>query len=107
MQQQFLCIYTSTMLYSTHNKLCMSDVIMAQYKSLSFTDINECLVAALDIFAPDLCGPSMFCVNVEGNYSCECPAGTLLVEGVCEAGKPILIDYIRMIGVSYRIQLNF
>ncbi|XP_064385849.1 mucin-like protein [Halichondria panicea] len=49
------------------------------------TDINECLVAALDIFAPDLCGPSMFCVNVEGNYSCECPAGTLLVEGVCEA----------------------
>ncbi len=44
-------------------------------------------MAALDIFAPDLCEPSMFCVNVEGNYSCECLAGTLLVEGVCEAGK--------------------
>ncbi len=65
----------------------MNDVIVAQYKSLSFIDINECLVAALDIFAADLCEPSMFCVNVEGNYSCECPAGTLLVEGVCEAGK--------------------
>ena len=44
-------------------------------------------MAALDIFATDLCKPSMFCVNVEGNYSCECLAGTLLVEGVCEAGK--------------------
>ncbi len=55
--------------------------------SINFTDINECLVAALDIFAADLCEPSMFCVNVEGNYSCECLAGTLLVEGVCEAGK--------------------
>ena len=32
---QFLCIYISTMLYSTHNKLCMNYVIMAQYKSLS------------------------------------------------------------------------
>ncbi len=41
----------------------------------------------MDIFAPDLCGPSMFCVNVEGNYSCECLAGTLLMDGVCEAGK--------------------
>ena len=65
---------------------CMNDVIVAQYLS-PFTDINECLVAALDIFATDLCKPSMFCVNVEGNYSCECLAGTLLVEGVCEAGK--------------------
>ncbi len=60
---------------------------MSSCSNHPFTDINECLVAAMNISAPDLCEPSMFCVNVEGNYSCECPAGTLLVEGVCEAGK--------------------
>ncbi|XP_064385364.1 uncharacterized protein LOC135334155 isoform X9 [Halichondria panicea] len=49
------------------------------------TDINECLVAAMDISTPDLCGPLMFCVNGDGNYSCECLAGTLLMDGVCEA----------------------
>ncbi len=67
-------------------------------------------MAALDIFAADLCEPSMFCVNVEGNYSCECLAGTLLVEGVCEVGKyprsHIRIINMIMLGVSYRIQLN-
>ncbi len=71
----------------------------------SYADINECLVAALDIFAADLCEPSMFCVNVEGNYSCECPAGTLLVDGVCEAGacyQNIRTDFIMCIDVSER-----
>ena len=44
----------------------------------------------MDISTPDLCGPLMFCVNGDGNYSCECLAGTLLMDGVCEAGKCML-----------------
>ncbi len=61
-------------------------------------------MAALDIFATDLCEPSMFCVNSVGNYSCECLAGTLLVEGVCEAGKFFAVDcmmYIKTFECQY------
>ena len=68
------------------------DTIIIMVCNLGFiiiTDINECLVAALDIFAADLCEPSMFCVNSVGSYSCECLAGTLLVDGVCQAGECI------------------
>ncbi|XP_055859523.1 fibrillin-1-like isoform X4 [Biomphalaria glabrata] len=41
------------------------------------TDVNECVVT------PDICPRDQICTNTNGSYTCTCPAGFQLVNGIC------------------------
>ena len=34
-----------------------------------------------------LCSNQMICSNTEGSFACQCPTGTILIDGVCNESK--------------------
>ena len=52
---------------------------------LFLTDIDECLLRAMD--GIQLCSNQMVCINTEGSFTCRCPSGTTLIDGVCSESK--------------------
>ena len=63
-------------------------VLRMFFPCISPTDINECVLAALN--GTDNCEGTMFCVNTMGAYECECPGGTELVDGSCREISTLL-----------------
>ena len=66
------------------------------------TDINECIVAALN--GTEICTPPMFCINLAGSYRCECPGGTILTNGTClEIGEHVECMHVYCTNEDFRV----
>lgn len=80
---EVLCVNAIVVLH--FNQITLHVQVMSQFMCRGFNlhlpDNDECLMAVIE--GRMICNATQICNNTPGSFSCICPLGTELVDGIC------------------------